>query len=441
MTSHATFVDLKINAAEQFKESVSEPAATVIYLTFGKVAAWANEASPDTANTAIVTTREVWSNMIGGKKVLGGDMSHVISRVDWTANTVYTAYDDALPGLYNTNFYAMNSDYSVYKCISNNRGGLSTVEPTSINPATTTSTSDGYVWKYMYTVSDAEKLRFTTDGYMPVKTLSADDGSLQWQVQTEAEDGTIDAIYLSNVGIGYANSSNITITISGDGQDASAIASVNTTSNTISSVIITNPGSGYTYADVFISDAGSGAHAAGRAIISPPGGHGSDPLYELFGRNLMINAKFRYDEDGVFPTTNDFRQIALIKDPISALTSNVATNTAFFQAYSLITSGTGSYAQDEVVYQGSSPSSYTFKGRVVSWNSTTGQVKIINTDGEPTAALSLIGVTSTTARTVSSVTHGVMQPRTGRVLFVDNIEPVTRSDDQIEDFRLVISFG
>lgn len=441
MPSYATFVDLKVNAAEQFKESVSESDAnTNLFLTFGKVAAWANEASPDTANTCVATVREIWSNMIGGKKILGGDMHHVIPRIDWTANTVYTAYDDMLPGLCETNFYAMNSDYSVYKCISNNRGALSTVEPTSVNPAITSSTSDGYVWKYLYTVSDAEKLRFTTDGYMPVKTLMADDGSLQWQVQSEAEDGTIDAIYLSNVGIGYANSSNITISISGDGQDAAAQATVNTTTNTISSIIITNPGTDYTYATVTITDAGSGAYAAGRAIISPPGGHGSNPLYELCGRNIMINAKFRYDEDGVFPTTNDFRQIALVKDPISALTSNVATNTAFFQAFSLITSGTGSYAQDEIVYQGASPSSYTFKGRVVSWNATTGQIKIINTDGEPTAALSLVGVTSTTSRTVSSVTHGVMEPRTGRVLFVDNIEPVTRSDDQIEDFRIVVKF-
>jgi hypothetical protein len=439
--SYATFVDLKVTAAEQFKESVSEPTPnTSIYLTFGKITAWANEASPDTANTSGATVREIWSNMLGGKRILGGDIHHVISRINWTANTVYTAYDDISTDLCTTQFYAMNSDYSVYKCIANNNGGMSTVEPTSVNPAITSSTSDGYIWKYMYTISDAEQIRFMTDSYMPVKTLTADDGSLQWQVQQEAEDGSIEAIFLSNVGIGYTNSSNIIVSVSGDGQDCTATATVNTTSNTISTITVTNPGSGYTYASVTITDASVGQYAAARAIISPPGGHGSDPLYELCGKNIMINAKLRYDEDGTFPVTNDFRQIALIKDPISALTSNVATNTAFFQSESIITSGTGDYVQDEYVYQGASPSSYTFKGRVVSWNSTTGEVKIINTDGEPTAALSLIGVTSTTSRTVSSITQGIMEPRTGRVLFVDNIEAVTRSSDQIEDFRIVVKF-
>lgn len=441
--TYATFIDLKINNAEQFKESVSEPSGnTNIFLTFGKVSAWANDAAPDSANSSVATYNEIWSNMIGGKRIQGGDLHHVIPRYNWTANTAYTAYDHMSSTLFepDTQFYVMNSDFSVYKCISNNQGGISTVEPTSLNPGITTSTSDGYVWKYMYTISDAEQIRFTTDAYIPVKVLSVDDGSLQYQVQLEAEDGGIEAIYVSNTGSGYTNSSGITISVTGDGSSVTATATVNTTTNTISSIIVTNPGSGYTYADVVIADTNGGTGAEARAILSPPGGHGKNALYELGGRNIMINTKFRYDEDDTFPVTNDYRQIAIIKDPTSALTSNVATNTAFFQSISLTTSGTGSYTQDEYVYQGSSASNFTFKGRVVSWNDSTGEVKIINTIGEPTAALSLIGITSTTSRTVSSVRNGVMVPRTGRILFVDNIEPVTRSSDQIEDHRILIKF-
>jgi hypothetical protein len=441
--TYTTFVDLKINNAEQFKESLSEASAnTNMYLTFGRIDAWANDSSPTAANSSIATFNEVWSNMIAGKKILGGDLCHVIPRFNWTANTVYTAYDHMSETLFdgNTQFYVVNSDYGVYKCISNNTGGMSTVEPTSVNPAITTSTSDGYVWKYMYTISDADQLRFTTQNYIPVKTLTTDDGSLQWQVQSEAEVGTIEAIYLSNTGSGYTNSSNIIVSVTGDGSSFSAQASVNTTTNTISSITVTNSGSGYTYADVTITDLGEGSGATGRAIISPPGGHGSDPLYELGGKNVMINTKFKYDEDAVFPVTNDFRQIAIIKDPISSLTSNVATNTSFLQATTLITAGTGTYTQDEIVYQGPSSSNYVFKGRVVSWDETTGKIILINTDGEPTAAQALVGVTSTTSRIVSSITNGLLEPRTGRILFVDNISPVTRSSDQIEDFRIVINF-
>lgn len=439
----ASFNDLRVNNAEQFKESLSEsPPHTNMFLTFGKVSAWANEASPDVANTSVSTVYEVWSNMIGGKKVQGGDLHHVIPRFNWEANTVYTAYDDLSDTLFdgNTRFYAVNSDLSVYKCISNNQGSISTVEPTSVNPEITTSTSDGYVWKFMYNINDAEEIRFTTDAYIPVKTLTGDDGSLQWQVQTEAEDGGINSIYLSNTGQGYTNSSNITVTVSGDGTAFSGIASVNTTTNTISSITVTNAGSGYTYATVSITDSSGGTGAIGRAIISPPGGHGSDPLYELGGKYVMVNTKLRYDEEGVLPVTNEFRQIALVKDPISALTANVATNTAFIQATSLITSGIGEYNQDEIVYQGPSSSAYVYRGRVVSWDIATGKIILINTDGEPTAAQALVGVTSTTSRVISSITNGILEPRTGRILFVDNIEAITRSSDQIEDFRILVTF-
>lgn len=441
---YSTFVDLRVNNAEQFKESVSESTSnTNLFLTFGRVEAWANDADPDSANSSIASYNEIWSNMIGGKKILGGDLHHVIPRFDWTANTVYTAYDHMSTELYdgNTQFYVMNSDYSVYKCISNNHGSISTVEPTSVNPAITTSTSDNYVWKYMYTISDAEQLRFTTSDYIPVKSLTADDGSLQWQVQSAAEDGSIEAVYLSNTGIGYSNSSNIVISVTGDGSSFSATASVNTQTNTISSITVTNSGTNYTYADITITDlGGEGQDATARAIISPPGGHGSDPLYELGGKNIMINTKFRYDEDGVFPVTNDFRQVAILKDPISTLTDEIATNTAFLQATSIVTAGTGSYTQDEIVYQGASSSDYIFKGRVVSWNDSTGTIILINTDGEPSAAQALVGVTSTTSRIISSITEHILNPRTGRILFVDNIKPVTRSSDQIEDFRIVLKF-
>ena len=57
--------------------------------------------------------------------------------------------------------------------IENGRPTPSTIEPT----ATTTTAgapaalADGYVWKYMYTISAAEALKFVTTGYIPVKQI------------------------------------------------------------------------------------------------------------------------------------------------------------------------------------------------------------------------------------------------------------------------------
>ena len=442
MTS-STFIDLRINNAEQFKESVSEPSPnTKLFLVFGKTDAWANEASPNISNSSISTVYEIWDNMIGGKRILGGDISHVIPRIDWTSNTVYDAYDDKRSDLFdaNTKFYAMNSDYSVYKCIANNHGKPSTTQPTSVNPEIISTTTDGYSWKYMYTISDSEKLRFTTTQYIPVRTLSVDNGSLQWQVQNTAISGSIDSIIVTNGGANYTNVSNITISISGDGTSATAIPTLNTMTNTISSIIMTERGSDYTFATVTITDIGSGSGANARAIISPPGGHGSDPLYELGGKNILIDTKIRYDEEGVLPATNDYRQIAILKDPYVNLTTNVASNIAFVQALTLTCDGIGNYIEDEFVYQGSTFENATFKGKVVSWSPLTNKIVVINTTGIPTLSQSLVGTTSFVTRVVTNITEGLLKKYSGRLLYVDNIKYVVRSNDQIEDFQILIRF-
>ena len=441
--SSSTFIDLRINNAEQLKESVSEPSPnTKLFLVFGKTDAWANDASPNVSNTSIATVYEVWNNMIGGKRILGGDISLAIPRINWTSGTNYDAYDHMRSDLFDTNtkFYIMNSSYSVYKCISNNNGKISTSEPTSVNPEIVSTTGDGYSWKYMYTLSDAEKIRFVSSEYIPVKTLTTDDGSLQWQVQENAIDGSINTIFVTNSGNNYSNVSNIVVSISGDGTSATAEATINSISNTISTINMTDKGTGYTYATVTITDAGAGSNATAKAIISPLGGHGSDPVYELGGKNIIIDAKLRYDEEGILPTTNDYRQIAILKDPYINLTTNVATNIAFVQATSVICDGVGNYSEDEIVYQGASLGTATFTGRVVSWNSVTSKLLLINTTGTLTLQQSLIGSTSFVVRITTSKTDGLLKKYSGRLLYVDNIKPITRSSDQIEDFQIVLKY-
>lgn len=441
--SSSTFVDLRINSAEQFRESVSEPSPnTKMYITFGKVDAWANDASPNIANSSVATAYEVWSNMIGGKRILGSDLSHMIPRFNWTSNTAYTAYDHMNTNLHdgNTQFYVMNSDYSVYKCIANTNGAVSTVEPTSVSATTLSLTSDNYIWKYMYTLSDSEKTRFLSDNHIPVKTLQADDGSLQYQVQQNAIKGSINNILITNGGQNYTNTSNITITISGDGSSATAIPVLNTSTNTISSVIVTDTGTDYTFATVAITDIGIGSNASARAIISPVGGHGSDPLYELGGKNVMVSTRIRYDEEGVLPTSNELRQISILKDPYLRATSNVATNVAILQAKTLTVQGSGNYVPDEIVYQGTTLATATFKGRIVSWDSITNKLLLINTVGTPVASQSIVGTTSFTVRVLAGYLDENLEKYTGQILYVDNIKPVTRSSDQIEEYRVLIKF-
>jgi hypothetical protein len=441
LSSSATFINLRVYSAEQFKESVSEQISNNnIYLTYGKIDAWADEESPNEANTATITQYDVWYNLIGGKRLFGNDVSHVVKRYDWSSGNTYTAYDHRSNSLYsgNTQFYVLTSDYSVYKCLSNNNSAVSTIEPTSINPSSPTETSDGYIWKYMYSLSDSELLRFTTANYIPVKTLPSNDGSLQWNVQQNATEGAIYNIIISNTGSGYTNTNNIFVNILGDGASATATANINVSSQTVSSITMTDYGQSYTYATVSITG-GGGSGAEGVAIISPIGGHGSDPVYELGGAALMLNSQFRGTEGNKLPATNDIRQIALIKDPLRP-DSNVMSNLKFLHAYTLTArEGTGDYLADEIVYQGSSISSASFRGRILSWDSSNSLAYIINSFGTPTSQ-SLVGANSSTSRFVSQIQDRELKGFSGDILYVNNIKPIIRSSDQTEEFKIVVKF-
>ena len=177
--------NLRIQNAENFKDLVTRQLSnTRIYLTFGKATPWTNENSPDPANTSVNTLNTIWKNMIGAKLLTGNEVRQAIPRNNWTKETVYAAYDDCACSINlfdpNTKFYIVTTDWNVYKCLSNNNGAMSNVMPTQIfTDRAIEESGDGYVWKYMYTIPTADRTRFTTENYIPVKTLAATDGSLQ----------------------------------------------------------------------------------------------------------------------------------------------------------------------------------------------------------------------------------------------------------------------
>ncbi len=433
---------LEVFNAKQFKESVSEPASSNLYMTFGRSFSWSSESSPPQANTSIASFNEVWNNMIGAKKITGNDIRHVVPRFNWANNSVYYAYDDLVDSRTlkssNNQFYVVTDDWNVYKCLANNNGANSTTKPISISTLSDFQTPDGYIWKYMYTITAEERLRFVTNDYIPVKSLIVDDGSLQWGVQNNATSGALHNIKISNAGSGYT-ANDIVIRIVGDGQDANAYAIRNVTSNSISSIVIDNKGFGYTFANVTVTSA-TGSGASLRAVISPPDGHGSDPLTELGGSNLIIHTQFKSDENGKFPVVNDFRQLALLEDPLIFGTSDVMANIAASQLTIVtLTGSSAEYIEDEFVYQGSSFVNSTFSGRVVEWDPSNNKIKLSNVLGTVGQEL-LIGVTSGGARFISSITNPDMEKYSGKLLYIDNISPITRTIDQTEDFKIILNF-
>ena len=160
---------------------------------------------------------DIWRNMMSAKRIQPSDVSHVIARYNWTNNTVYTAYTDTNAVLENQQFYVFTTDNHVYKCIDNNRGAVSTVQPSGVVTNDIISTADGYRWKYMFTVTSGRALKFLTNDFIPVQTLTSDDSTDQWDVQTSAANGAIHHIRIVANGSGYLSVSNTFASVNANG--------------------------------------------------------------------------------------------------------------------------------------------------------------------------------------------------------------------------------
>ena len=117
------------------------------------------------------------------------------------------------------------------------------------------------------------------------------------------------------------------------------------------------------------------------------------------------------------------------------------SNTAVSQTTNLTLSGVGDddFLLDETVYQGVSVATASFAGTVVDWDGVN-QIKLSNITGT-LEAKTLIGETSGSSGTVSvPYTLPEFHPNSGQLLYIDDIRPITRSSDQIEDFKIVLKF-
>ena len=157
--------------AQNFKEDVG---ANSVYVGIGKADAWSTTTSditdttPFTPSDRIDDISEAYQNMIGMKKVLATEVSHIVPRHTWTSGTTYTAWDSDDATIYDKAFYVITSEFKIYKCIE--ASGASTVEPTHIEVDPVTE-SDGYKWKYLQTVTVTDAEKFLTVSYMPINTI------------------------------------------------------------------------------------------------------------------------------------------------------------------------------------------------------------------------------------------------------------------------------
>lgn len=413
----------RIHNAEQFLEAFSEASNTIMYLYLGGTTAFTNDLAPPTPVNTIANVEFVpWRDAIAAKRVQSSDVTHAVPRYDWTSGTVYDQFDDSDTDILADSFYVLTDEYNVYKCLFNAGATSSTTKPTGTSTAAFT-TADGYIWKYMYTISTADALKFLTSDYMPVKVDAT--------VQAAAVDGSINVIKVTAGGSGYTSTPSVAI--NGDGTGATATATV--VSNAVDTIEITGVGSGYTFATVTISG-GGGAGAEATAIISPKGGHGANAIEELGGNFIMLNVRLDGNESNTISTSNEFRKIGLIRDPYEYGTTTRATTTNFRQTYRYtVPAANANFTADETVTVGSNTAT------VVEWDSA--NKYLYTTKPLPmdfANAETITGGTSFTTGTITAINNPGLDPYSGDVLYIENRSPISRAADQIEDVKLIVEF-
>ena len=476
----------RVHNAKQFKEDFGE-AASSTYVFIGRSNPWTDDTAPPTPNNGIGEEIDAWNDMIALKKVGSADVSHGIKRYDWTTNTVYSEYQhdvsasntstgtDASSNLYAAKFYVMTDEYNVYKCIRTGRAAAgttvaSTVKPTGTSATTLIETADtgadlyGYLWKYMYTISASDTIKFVTNDFIPVKTLgaqteidgtgtsgglnssAADDGSAQHDVETQAVDGAVDHVVVTAGGTGYTNGDYANVVVDGDGSLAKVIVTVAT--NKVTKIVmegtVAEHGSGYTKASIDIdsvSGIGGNANATAKVIISPKIGHGADPVQELGGNYVIVNSRLEFAEgSGDFPVDNDFRRIGLIQDPFSSGTTIAVATT--LSAYNKMTlASVSGLAVDDTIRNANADGDAVAVAKIVSiTGSVVSYITQVNSGGEYVnfANGNTAFEGSSSIGLVSNVTSPEVVANSGQIMYIENRGAVTRASDQIEDIKLII---
>ena len=474
-----------------------------LYLGIGKHTAWSDDSNPPTPTDSPKSHNEAKNALTAMKKVGADSITLSVPRVNWTTSTKFTMYSHEMSEEVIPNSYVVteaSNQYNVYKCINNKKhldagqgvqSTVSTVKPTGTSNDIF-ETSDGYAWKFMFSIQLAEALKFLTKDYLPVKYITSqptDTNSAeykQWQVQQAAlsTPNSIDWVDIidDNVNSGHAGGSGYNAPISETG---------------------VTPGEGSTTVTLSISGAGDISSAtsndyANYALVYTKDGAATSNQRKI--TNWSFNSGTNTATitiDSAFAAGEGDGTGAIVIAPNVVLTSGDGTN---FAAYAVligdqvskinITNGGSGYTYAVAQVEGNVATSATTSAKVTPMISPTNghgfnpveelngyyamvalKLEYDEQDTRNSTLKSVFPVTGATAafrqviilsdpidestsalasqgsyRGPSNAGHGDgavefdISSGTGKVLYIENRFPISRAVDQIEDIKVVFEF-
>jgi hypothetical protein len=423
------------------------------YIGIGRSEDWNDSDTARTVINAQWEERGFRNGLQSVKKIV--DSTFVVPRYNWSSGAVYSAYDDKQVGYPAQTYYVMNDENQVYICLQQSKDTsgnavVSTIQPSGNTTGAAFSTADGYIWKFLYSISAGDATKYIAANFLPIKFQGSTDSSSsasdveQLSVQNAAVAGQITGYVVDSGGLGYT--SNPTLAIVGDGTNAKASATISGSGVVKVEVLDSSGtlmfGSGYNNATVTVSGGGTPTKPASiRPVFATSGGLGADPRSDLRANGIMFTVKPDGTENDDFIVGNDFRQVGLVKNIKDSAGSDLFTASTGIALKKLVFSAvtTGFTADNTIV--GSTSGAKALIDKVDSsnvWYHQTDVTGFSNFDsGEAVTEADGSGAGTLNASFAPYVTPEVTTS-TGDVLYIDNRAAVTRASDQTEDIKIVI---
>lgn len=505
----SNFVDSVESAENSYYITVGLPNPTVV--GFGRSTSW--NLNPPAPIDNFSYSKHYADTILYGKRITSANIRRIIRRIDWISGNRYEMYRDDYSilnpspltnssRLYGANYYVMNSEYRVYICIENGssgdnpKGNVSQDEPTftDLEPSRAGDSGDGYIWKYLFTVSPSDIIKFDSTEYITVPNNWLTSTNSQIQAIRESGDSTannnqIKTVYIEKSGANYSNGLGQEVQIIGDGTGGRVRVDVE--GGAITNTVVTSGGKDYSYALVDLGSINTntiGNSAKLVPIIPPSRGHGYDVYTELGTDKVLVYSRFD-DSTKDFPVDTSFAQVAIIKNPTSIGSTQIYTENTFTGLYSLkFSSVNGTPTIGEKIEQIVSNGVGRAFGYVASWDSETSVLKYfrdrslyynqttldqqdyvgISTNGRPysfeSSSNQIIGKSSGFTASIDTgfsgistnptgtklinlgvnFTSGMASPEinkgSGDVIYLDNRPTISRSSRQKEDIKIVLEF-
>jgi hypothetical protein len=481
---------------------LSNPGGTGNPIGFGRSTTW--DSSPSLPPSPIDNFQYLThyrNTALFGKKINSANIRRVVRKVTWTSNIRYEMYrhdysiynltpNSQSARLYDSNYYVINSDFRVYICLYNGSSGTNLLgntskdEPTftDLEPSAAGTSGDGYIWKYLFTVSPSDIIKFDSTEYIVLPNEW--DTSTDFQIQSvrEAGDSSINnnqikTVYIENGGSGYTSK---TYNIIGDGTGGRVSVTCNSAGTIIETKVVSG-GTGYTFGIVDLESSGTVSDPAKLIPIIPPSrGHGYNIYTELGSDKVLIYSRFD-DSTKDFPTDTKFTQVGIIKNPHKYNSSQIFTNNEYSSLGSIkLSSVTSTPVVGTAITQ--TVSSGVAKGYVASYDSETKVLKyyqdrslyfangIDQTDRNDVSSKGKVLGFESSAETIipfggsvdigfSGITtvigskqvslgvtfsQGLANPEinknTGDIIYIDNRSLITRDSRQKEDIKIILEF-